>query len=240
MIRGRQQKINWNHLTRYCEDTLKVQTSNLEDQVLMMNRLEDRSDAELLELSLAGSESAFLLLYARLKRPVFRYAFYMTNSKAAAEEVTQEVFISLLKNGNRYKPAQGDVPGFVFGIARNFVRRVQRREHVYQGLPSDEALEKLSGSQAGAEGLSAQVIRNQGVERIRTAIASLPDHYRQVVVLCDLCELTYVEAAGRLECALGTIRSRLNRAHALLAQKLKQSKKRQPELPATGTEECLI
>jgi RNA polymerase sigma-70 factor, ECF subfamily len=203
----------------------------------MMNRLEDRSDAELLELSLAGEERAFLILYGRLKGPIFRYAFYMTNSRAAAEEVTQEVFISLLKNGNRYKPAQGDVPGFVFGIARNFVRRVQRREHVYQGLPSDEALEKLS---AGAEGLSAQVIRNQGVERIRTAIASLPDHYRQVVVLCDLCELTYVEAAGRLECAVGTIRSRLNRAHALLGQKLKQSKKRQPELPATGTEECLI
>lgn len=206
----------------------------------MMNRLEGRSDAELLELSLAGEESAFLLLYERLKGPIFRYTFYMTNSKAAAEEVTQEVFISLLKNGDRYKPGKGDVPGFVFGIARNFVRRLKKREHVYQGLPCNEALEKLSGSQAGTEGLSAQVIRNQGVERVRTAIASLPDHYRQVIVLCDLCELTYVEAAARLECAVGTVRSRLNRAHALLAQKLKQSKKPQPELPATGTEECLI
>ncbi len=170
----------------------------------MMNRLEVRSDAELLELSLTGDESAFLLLYERLKGPIFRYAFYMTNSKAAAEEVTQEVFISLLKNGDRYKPAKGDVPGFVFGIARNFVRRLKKREHVYQGLPCND------------------------------------DHYRQVIVLCDLCELTYVEVAARLECAVGTVRSRLNRAHALLAQKLKQSRKRQPELPATGTEECLI
>jgi len=101
-------------------------------------------------------------------------------------------------------------------------------------------LEKISASQAGTEGLSAQVIRNQGIERIRTAIASLPDHYRQVIVLCDLCELSYAEAACRLACAVGTVRSRLNRARALLVQKLKQSKKPQTELPAAGTEECLI
>ena len=109
----------------------------------MMDRLEGQSDAELLELSVAGEESAFLLLYERLKPSIFRYAFYMTNSKTAAEEVTQEVFISLLKDGERYRKARGDVAAFAFGIARNFVRRVQRRERVYQGLPSDEALEKL-------------------------------------------------------------------------------------------------
>jgi RNA polymerase sigma factor (sigma-70 family) len=140
----------------------------------MTDRLEGRSDAELLELSVAGEESAFLLLYERLKTSIFRYAFYMTNSKTAAEEVTQEVFISLLKDGERYRKARGDVAAFAFGIARNFVRRLQKRERVYQGLPTDEVLEKISASQAGTEGLSAQVIRNQGIERIRTAIASLP------------------------------------------------------------------
>lgn len=205
-----------------------------------MDNLENRSDVELLDLSLAGNERAFVLLYERLKVAVFRYAFYTTNSWAAAEEVTQEVFMSLLKSGNRYNPTQGDVPGFVFGIARNFVRRLRKRERVYQAVASDEALERLSENQLGTEELSAEIIRNQGVARIRKAIVSLPDHYRQVIVLCDLCELTYAEAALRLECAVGTIRSRLNRAHLLLAQKLKQSKKPQPEMPPSGTEECLI
>ncbi len=223
------------------EDTLKGQTSNPEAQSLMMDRLEGQSDAELLELSVAGEESAFLLLYERLKPSIFRYAFYMTNSKTAAEEVTQEVFISLLKDGERYRKARGDVAAFAFGIARNFVRRVQRRERVYQGLPSDEALEKLEGKQIlELEVLPAQVIRTQEVAKMRAAIASLPDHYRQVIVLCDLCERSYAEAASRLGCAVGTIRSRLNRAHALLVQKLKQSKKPQTELSAAGTEECLI
>ena len=206
----------------------------------MTDRLEGRSDAELLELSITGDESAFLLLYERLKGPIFRYAFYATNCESAAEAIVQEVFISLLRYGGRYNPAQGDLAGFLFGFARNLVRRLKKRERVYEELLGDEALDKLSGNQLGNEDLSGQLIRNRDVERIRMAIASLPKHYRQVIVLCDLCELTYTEAASRLVCAVGTIRSRLSRAHALLAQKLKQAKQPQPELPAAGTEECLI
>lgn len=204
----------------------------------MADRIEDQSDVELLKRSMAGDEDAFRRLYERLKGPVFRYAFYMTGSQTCAEEVVQEVFISLLKDGSRYQPVQGDLPGFVFGIARNFIRRIKKRERAMEELPGDEALDRACTRRPEAEDLLGQLIRDQGVERIRTAIAFLPDHYRQVVVLCDLCELTYAEAASRLQCAVGTVRSRLNRAHALLAQKLKAAKK--PELRASGTEECLI
>ena len=206
----------------------------------MTERLEDRSEAELLQLSITGNESAFLVLYERLKAPIFRYAFYMTNSQSAAEEILQEVLILLLKSGHRYKSEQGDLSGFAFGITRNFVRRWKKRQRQTEELPGDDALERLSGVRSGPEELPAQVIRGEQVERIRIAIASLPERYRQVVVLCDLCEFTYAEAASRLDCPVGTVRSRLNRAHVLLAQKLGQSKNPQPELPAAGTEECLI
>jgi len=203
----------------------------------MTARLADKSDADLLELSISGDEAAFLLLYERLKTPLFKYAFYMTSSQAAAEEVVQEVFISLLRNPSRYMPSKGDLSGFVFGIARNLARRLKRREYVYEKLAGNDVLEKVAHTQ---EELSAQMIRNRDMERMRAAVASLPDHYRQVVVLCDLCELSYTEAAGRMQCAVGTVRSRLNRAHALLAQKLKGAKQREPALPSAGTEECLI
>jgi RNA polymerase sigma-70 factor (ECF subfamily) len=206
----------------------------------MRDRLEGRPDAELLQLSAAGDESAFLLLYERLKGPIFRYAFYMTTSKIAAEEVVQEVFMFLLKNGSRYKPGEGDLAGFVFGVARNFVRRIQKRERLNEELPGDEVLDRLARIESEPEELSTRVVRHQALARVRAAIRSLPDHYRQVIVLCDLCELTYREAASRLQCAVGTIRSRRNRAHALLAEKLKQAQKPQPELSAAGTEECLI
>jgi RNA polymerase sigma-70 factor (ECF subfamily) len=206
-----------------------------------MDILEPRSDVELLRLSLAGEEGSFLQLYTRLKGGIFRYAFYMTNSRSAAEEVTQEVFIALLESGKRYRETQGDVAAFAFGIARNFVRRTERRERAYLPLQVDETVEALSGRLASEPGiLPEQLIRGELVESVRSAIASLPEHYRQGVVLGDLLELPYAEAAARLYCAVGTIRSRLNRGHSLLLQKLKTNAKPEAELRTTGTEGCLI
>jgi RNA polymerase sigma-70 factor, ECF subfamily len=206
-----------------------------------MDEFARQSDAELLRLALGGQESAFRLLYERLKGGIFRYAFYMTNSKSAAEEVTQEVFLSLFREGVKYRVELGDVAGFAFGIARNFIRRIERREGTYQPFPNEGTLEVLSANlSSDAEALPGQVIRDELVARVQRAVASLPDHYRQAVVLCDLCELSYEEAARRLNCAVGTIRSRLNRAHALLAQKLKPLKRVQPEIGAAGPEGCTI
>jgi len=208
--------------------------------MVVMDSLETRPDRELLELALRGDESAFRVLYERLKTPIFRYVFHWTYSEAAAEELTQDVFILLLKEGHKYKRARGDVSAFAFGIARNLVRSFHRRERVYQELPADPGLEQIPNGEREGEGPSAELIRREDVLRVRSAIASLPDHYRQVIVLCDLCELGYAEAASRLECAVGTVRSRLHRAHALLGKKLKQSAKPEMELPAAGPEECLI
>jgi len=133
------------------------------------------------------------------------------------------------------------VCAFVFGISRNVVRRWERRERALEPLPEDDRLDNLAAtSTEERESLAAQVARNQVTERVQAAIASLPDHYRQPVVLCDLCELSYQEAAVRLGCAVGTVRSRLNRAHHLLAQKLQPLRSRQPDVEATGTEGCLI
>jgi RNA polymerase sigma-70 factor, ECF subfamily len=200
-----------------------------------------RSDAELLRLAVAGEEQAFLLLYGRLKAGIFRYALYMTGSKANAEEVTQEVFIALLKESHNYRQDRGDLAGFAFGIARNFVRRIERRERPYGAIPAETALATLSAKLISeSDALPAQMIRTELAGRVQAAVASLPDHYRQVVVLCDLCEVSYAEAASRLRCAVGTIRSRLSRAHALLAEKLRPLRSPQPEIGAAGPEGCLI
>src|SRR5215469_12752345 len=100
----------------------------------------------------------------------------MTNSRAAAEEVTQEVFICLLREGENYREDRGDVGAFAFGIARNFVRRIERRERAYEPLPGDDALTNFSGRLISApEALAGQLIRNEVVERVQSAIATLPD-----------------------------------------------------------------
>jgi RNA polymerase sigma-70 factor, ECF subfamily len=205
------------------------------------HQLSTRSDAELLQLAAAGEEQAFLLLYRRLKAAIFRYVFYMTSSRVIAEEVTQEVFIALLKDAHNYKTERGDVVAFAFGIARNFIRRIQRRERPYEPFPEDTALAAVSGKLISeSDALPEQMIRSELAERVQAAVASLPDHYRQVVVLCDLCELSYADTASRLRCAVGTIRSRLNRAHALLAEKLKPLRRPQPDIGAAGPEGCVV
>ena len=202
---------------------------------------EDRSDAELLKAALAGDEDAFLLLYAKLKGGVFRYAFHMTSSSSVAEEVTQEVFMTLLKEGTNYREARGDVGAFVFGIARNFIRRLKRRERRYEALPDDDAVLRLAASLVTEpEALQRKMMRDESLDQLRAAIASLPEHYAQTVILCDLCELSYAEAASRLGCAVGTVRSRLNRARSLLARRLKPMRNAEIGIRDTGTEGCVI
>ncbi|HLH07757.1 MAG TPA: RNA polymerase sigma factor [Terriglobales bacterium] len=199
---------------------------------------DNRPDVELFELAVAGDESAFLVLYDRMKTPVFRYAYYMTGSKSSAEEVTQEVFLTLLQKRARFNPRQGDLGAFIFGIARNLVRRIDRRERPYEPLPDDA--DSLAPPVRTVAECSTDLIKNQAVEHVRSAVASLPEHYRQVVVLCDLLEMSYADTATRLGCAVGTVRSRLNRAHKLLAGKLKLLRESQPAFRNTGTEGCLI
>ncbi len=63
--------------------------------------------------------------------------------------------------------------------------------------------------------------RAESVEKLRQAVLALPPHYREVVVLCELHEMSYVEAAEALGCAVGTVRSRLHRARAMLAEKMR-------------------
>jgi RNA polymerase sigma-70 factor (ECF subfamily) len=64
-------------------------------------------------------------------------------------------------------------------------------------------------------------VRRERIDRVRDAVLSLPAHYREAVVLCDLQRLSYQEAAEALECAVGTVRSRLHRGRALLIGKLR-------------------
>lgn len=222
------------------EDKVRVQRQTFSG-LRRVENLDNDSDAVLLRRALAGEEPAFVMLYEHLKGGIFRYAFYMTNSRSVADEVVQEVFIQLLRQGGRYREERGDLGAFAFGIARNFIRRIERRERPYEPIPADESMARLpDGLVSEPESLARELMRSEVTARVQSAIASLPDHYRQAVVLCDLCELSYEQAASRLQCALGTIRSRLNRAHAILAQKLKPLRSSQPDIRAAGPEGCLI
>jgi RNA polymerase sigma-70 factor (ECF subfamily) len=67
----------------------------------------------------------------------------------------------------------------------------------------------------------AYLTQDEIVENVRQAVLALPTHYREVVVLCNLQEMKYEEAADIIGCAVGTVRSRLNRARSILFEKLR-------------------
>jgi RNA polymerase sigma-70 factor (ECF subfamily) len=169
------------------------------------------SDEKLLGRMLEGDEEAFTALYRRRQGPVYRFALHMTGSAAIAEDVTQEVFLALIESGRRFDGSRGPLLSFLYGIARNRVLRRIEKERVTK--PAGEEY-------AGGEDPLDDLTRRETVEQVRRAVLSLPEAYREAVVLCDLENTSYEDAAAALECPVGTVRSRLSRGRAMLAQKL--------------------
>jgi len=170
-----------------------------------------RSDEELFRLMKKGDRQAFSELYERREPALFRYALHMSGSPAAAEEIAQEVFVQLMAATSRFDEERGSLEAWMFGVARNLVRMFRRRGPVEE--PVDRAVE---------HDIVGDLIASEDQLALRAAIRDLPVAYRDVVVLCDLEERSYEEAARLLECPVGTVRSRLHRARGLLAAKLKR------------------
>jgi RNA polymerase sigma-70 factor (ECF subfamily) len=189
-----------------------------------MPLIDTRSEPQLLRLAVAGDEEAFAALYERYKGNVYRFALHMSGSASQADDITQDAFLTLIAEGGKFDESKGQLLSFLLGIARNLVRREYRSSSRHTALvnENDEGEEVELALQSGDDTM-ADVLRGEAVELVRDAVQTLPPHYREVVVLCDLCEISYAEASAQLQCNIGTIRSRLNRAHNLLAKKLQSS-----------------
>jgi len=180
-----------------------------------MKALDNLSDSELLQAMRSGDEKAFSLLYRRRQPAIYRFALQMCGSTALAEDVTQEVFMVLIRDKHAFDAQRGSLSSFLFGVARNQLLRRLQRERFYAPMePSEEDAETNDGP---VEKFS----RSETIKSVRRAILSLPERYREVVVLCDLEEMSYVETAEILGCAIGTVRSRLHRGRSLLIEKLR-------------------
>lgn len=187
---------------------------------IRMIRSSEQTDASLLARAANGDEGAFLTLYRRTQGPVFRFALQMSGSRSIAEDVTQEVFLALARDGGRFDPAKGSLQSYLFGVTRNQVlRRFDKRAPMVSIDEDRDGGEPLPGVEAAAD-QHGELARAQTVEIVRRAVQTLPVNYREVVVLCDLQELSYEDAAAALDCAVGTVRSRLHRARAMLAERL--------------------
>ena len=188
-----------------------------------MNAFDTCSDETLLRMTMAGDEEAFTRLYRRLRGAVYRFARQMSGSSSVAEDVTQEVFLILLRRAELYDPQRGSLSTYLMRIARNEILRRLDRDRAYVALAEEDS----SPDKEPDENLIVRsdplgnLMRDEEIESVRQAVLALPLHYREVVVLCELEEMSYDEAAALLGCPVGTVRSRLHRARALLKQRLR-------------------
>ena len=180
----------------------------------------EHSDDELFRQMKAGDESAFIALYRRWRGGIYRFALRLSGSETAAEDVTQEVFMVLMNDASRYDSGKGSLVAYLYGIARFQALKRMQKDRTMISLDDDDWEFTSDHLTMNADPL-LDLSRQEMVKSVRDAILVLPVHYREVVVLCELQELSYADAANVLGCAIGTVRSRLHRARGLLVDKLR-------------------
>jgi RNA polymerase sigma-70 factor, ECF subfamily len=210
-----------------------------------MTQPTDLGEGLLLRRMADADEEAFAEVYRRKHLAIYRFALHMAGNASLAEDVTQEVFMALIRDPKRFDPARGTLGGYLFGIARNHLRKrweQDRRLVSFDGDPDDLGAGAAAGAghQRASNGSGANGNGNghrifagspgwdefasvEAIGRVRQAIGTLPENYREVVVLCELQEMSYEEAASALACPVGTVRSRLHRARAMLVEKLREA-----------------
>jgi len=167
-----------------------------------------------------GDEAAFVALYRRHRDPVYRLALLYCGATGQAADVTQETFIHLMTRTDQYDPARGTLGSWLCGVARNLARKAAgyREEPTDPGTLADDTA--LPDHQIDSDTPLEKLLRNETAEKVRRSLAALAPHYRDVLILCELSELSYAEAAHVCGIDIGTVRSRLSRARTQLAQRL--------------------
>ncbi|HUP04941.1 MAG TPA: sigma-70 family RNA polymerase sigma factor [Bryobacteraceae bacterium] len=168
------------------------------------------SDEELYKRIRQGDREALAELYERREPALYRYALQLSGNPAIAEEAAHEAFLQLIQPEARFDVRKGSLQAYLYGAVRNLTRVAQRAQ-------SAAAL----GDAQVEDGLVQALIEGETTRALAVAVRNLPSGYREAVVLCDLEERSYEDAAKLVGCPVGTIRSRLFRARRLLAAKLR-------------------
>src|ERR1700675_4135632 len=149
-------------------------------------------DIELMRRLSSGDEGAFLEFYRRHQGGVYRYAVYMTGRPEAAADVVQETFLTLIRQAGKFDEEKGAPGAFLYGIARNHVRKLHEKEtryvtlgdETYDGSMGNDAVRNHNGNAhfAAISGDTETVLegleRAESIQQLRDAVLTLPEHYR--------------------------------------------------------------
>jgi RNA polymerase sigma-70 factor (ECF subfamily) len=166
-----------------------------------------------------GDRRAFEGLFRDHHVRVYNLVTYLVGDRTQAEDVTQQAFVRAWEELPRLREPEA-FAGWLNRIARNlawdYVRSPASREQA-EGLGGDEREPELDGAEPGAD---EPLVEKERDERVHSAIASLPEHQREVVVMHHLEGTPVQDVAARLGVPQGTVLSRLARARDALRRKL--------------------
>src|SRR3989475_9079608 len=188
--------------------------------------VEALSDAELVELVLAGQQDAFEVLVERYKDAVQNLAYRMLSNVTEAEDVTQEVFVRAYTQLATYKPAH-KFSTWLLSIASHLaIDQLRRRRFLALPLEDVPFLEWITDLGAGPE---QSALHGEQQDEIQAYLQRLPSKYRAVIVLRYWYDFSYEEIARTLDLTPALVKARLHRARELLARYMKQLSSNQEE-----------
>ncbi len=195
-------------------------------------------DLDLLRRLRSGDAAAMSALYQRHQGPLYRFAVLRCGSTDTAADIVQDVFMALIEGRLAFDANRGALSSFLFGVARNFMLKrdeSQRRfvsTRVASATDDDDDLthDIMDPNPTPLEALLA----DHRAEAVRSALHKIAPHYRDVLILYEMQDMTYVEIANVCNIDIGTVRSRLSRARAKLLTLLQGDATTQHNLkPAT-------
>src|SRR5712692_505073 len=172
-------------------------------------------DGALIKRIREGDEDAFAIFVDRHKDSLVNYLTHLTRSRERAEEVAQDAFVRFYRNASKCRDQERLTP-YLFRIATNLVVTQIRRDRRWKSiLPRLIALQPRSAPPADRPLLTEEIQR-----KVTEALEQLPLKFRAPLVLFEIEEWTYDEISRAIGCRIGTVKSRISRARALMRVQL--------------------
>ena len=174
-------------------------------------------DELLLQRASEGDQAAFRELYERHRLPVFRFAYRLLGSIEAAEDVTHDCFLSLIRRSDSFDPERASLRTYLFAAARNLAMKHFRR------LGREGSLDELAEAQVASSKQEPlrRVLREELENQVRDAVLALPPLQREAVVLFEYEDLSLSEIAAITQADVGAVKARLHRAREGLRRMLR-------------------
>ena len=180
------------------------------------------SDMDILAEVGAGNVDAYGKIVGRYNGRLYNFIYRFVGDRETAEDIVQETFLRAFRKRKEYR-AIANFSTWLFTIAGNLAKSELRRRKRWRMFSLERDEETDTGMELPDESARPDKVAESSIAdvQIQQAIASLPDNYRQVILLRDVEGMSYQEISEIVDCPVGTVKSRVNRARLKLQQKLK-------------------